>query len=243
MYFLDAAPILVRRWYALLLGLVLTAGGVAAGAVWTPTQYQATGQVIFLLATDSTSEQVNPYLNLQSGLTTTASLVATDMMTRDVARGLVGSGYTADYVVGLVPATGPLLVISANDTDADSAVATRDAVIAAVAQRLEVVQANVSAPRGQFIRALPINVADHAEPLAGSKARALIAMLAIGLIFAFTLPFLLDRWLARRPARLPGPTGGETAREARSVQRPVAKTVAKPAGKSEAKSAAKSGAR
>lgn len=227
MYFLDAAPVLVRRWYALLLGLLLTAGGVALGAAWTPTQYQATGQVVFLLATDSTSEQLNPYLNLQSGLTTTASLVATDVMTRDVARQLVSSGHTADFVVMLVPATGPLLVVSANDTDPDMAVATRDAVLATVAQRLELVQSNVSAPPGQFIRAQSINVAVHAEALPGSKARALIAMLAIGLIFAFTLPFVLDRWLDRRPARVGRPNGGETVREARSVRPAVAKTAAR----------------
>src|SRR6478672_12252043 len=120
MYFMDAVRLLMRRWYVALIGLVLIAGGAAYALTSVPTQYQASGEMLFLLPPASTGPTTpsNPYINLVPGLTTTASLIATEAMTKDVSAELVKRGFTSEYSVALVPATGPLLTISTTDTDA-----------------------------------------------------------------------------------------------------------------------------
>ncbi len=145
----------------------------------------------------------NPYLNLQPGLTTTASLIAGTVMSKDTQRALKERGYTSSYAVGLVPDNGPMLLVSTTDTVPAEALATRDAVMDILDQELAAIQKNVAVPGRQLITLSRSDVGEHAEVLPGSKLRALVAVFALGVILTVLLAFLVDRLarVARRRSR------------------------------------------
>ena len=200
MYFMDAVRLLMRRWYVAVAGLVLIVGGAAYTMSAVPTQYQASGEMLFLLPPDSTGAKTpsNPYINLLPGLTTTASLIATEAMTKDAATQLANQGFKSEYSVALVPSTGPLLTISTQDTDPKKAVAMRDAVMAWLKNRLNERQQAVEVPTSQSIYTEDTNVGKGAEVVPGNKIRALAAVGGAGMILTLLFAFVLDKLLSRR---------------------------------------------
>lgn len=200
MYFMDAVRLLLRRWYVAAIGLLLIVGGAAYAMKTLPTQYQASGEMLFLLPPDATGHATpsNPYINLVPGLTTTASLIATESMTKDVVAQFADEGFKTEYSVALVPSTGPLLTISTTDTDPAKAVAMRDRVMKWLTERLDARQKAVSVPASQSIYTEDTNVGKGAEVVPGNKIRALAGVAGAGGILTLVVAFVLDRLLSRR---------------------------------------------
>lgn len=200
MYFMDAVRLLVRRWYVAVVGLLLIVGGAAYTTTSVPTQYQASGELLFLLPPDSTGGKTpsNPYINLVPGLTTTASMIATEAMTKDTAAAFAKQGFKSEYSVALVPSTGPLLTISSTDTDPEKAVAMRNRVMKWLNDRLDQRQQAVDVPPSQTIYTEESNVGQDAEVLPGNKIRALAGVAGAGGILTLLIAFVLDRLLSRR---------------------------------------------
>lgn len=200
MYFMDAVRLLLRRWYVAVVGLVLIIGGAAYTANTVPTQYQASGEMLFLLPPDSTGARTpsNPYINLVPGLTTTAALIATEAMTKDVSTQFAADGFTTEYSVALVPSTGPLLTISTTDVDPAKAVAMRDRVMLWLKERLAARQKAVSVPESQSIYTEDTNVGKGAEIVPGDKIRALAGVGGAGMILTLLAAFAIDKLLSRR---------------------------------------------
>src|SRR5690606_38408257 len=112
-YLSDVLAMLRRRWYVVVVGLLLIAGGAGLTYLQTPKSYQATGQLLLLLPPQAGgSTPINPYLNLDSGLNTAAALVASTMNTPEMQRSVAAAGHLAQYTIALNPDTGPLLVIT-----------------------------------------------------------------------------------------------------------------------------------
>lgn len=203
MYLVDALTVLARRWYVVLAGVLIMAGGTAAVFAYVPTTYQSSGQMVLLLPPEAsgTGEPVNPYLNLQTGLTTAASLVSGAASTKDVAKEMAEEGFDAEYAVAVVPGTGPLITVTAKDSDPRLATATRDAMMAWIDVELRRIQEEVDVPRAQYISATRSSVSRTAEALPGSKLRALAAMVAVVGMLTLVATFGFDRLLGRRAAR------------------------------------------
>lgn len=203
MYFVDAVGVLLRRWYMLVVGMTLVVGGVLAAFAYVPTQYQATANVLLLLPSESTGSRnpTNPYLNLQPGLTTTATLVASELSTKPVARRLADDGYTSTYSVGVLPDTGPLLVVTVEDSDPEMAARTRDAVVDLIRERVEIMQTGVGVPEDQQIFPTTNQTDGDAEVLPGSRIRAAAAIGGAGTALAILLTFAFDRVARRRAAK------------------------------------------
>ena len=206
MYLVDALSVLGRRWYVVVVGMLALAGGAAVVVTYVPTVYQSSGQMLLLLPPEAsgTEKPVNPYLNLQAGLTTAASLVSGAASTRDVEEEMKGLGMGAEYAVAVVPGTGPLVSVTAKDSDAAMATATRDAMMAWIDTELQRIQEEVDVPRAQYISATRSSVSLTAEALPGSKLRALAALGAVVGILTLALTFGLDRLLARRASSRAG---------------------------------------
>lgn len=250
MYFSDAVGVLLKRWYVVVVGLLLVAGGVAAALVLVPTQYQATAHVLLLLPSQSTGARnpTNPYLNLQPGLTTTATLIASELGTKSAQRTVADGGFDSSFAVGVAPDTGPLLVITVEDTDQAMAVATREEVVRQLDVQLSAMQKDIDVPSTQVIFARRNDPPGGAEVLPGSKIRAAAGILGLGVALTVVAAFLVDRLVRRRASRrqpedppaggapeipaAPAPTEKEPdrrpAREARSIRRPVSKQVREP---------------
>ena len=175
--------------------------GAAVGVIGVvPTEYQATGQLILLLPADATgpTTPTNPYLNLPSELTTTASLLAGTLMTKDSERDLVAQGFKSEYDVAVVLGAGPLLIVTTRDTDQEQALATRDEVMGRLESELERIQAEVNVPERQLISASPSSVGSVAEALPGSKIRALAVVGGVGVTLILLIAFLRDRRVRRK---------------------------------------------
>lgn len=199
MYFSDALALALRQWKVVVIGLVLLAAAAFAVVRVVPTEHQATGQQMLLLppAYHGKDTLTNPFLNLPAELTTTASLLAGSVMTKDVIAELDEDGADAEYDVSVVPGAGPLLVISTRDTDADAAIMTRDAVMERLAGELDEIQTEARVPGDQVIRLQPFSVSASAEALPGSRLRALAVVGGVGLVLIVLLAFGLDRFSRR----------------------------------------------
>lgn len=199
-YFSDAVKVLFRRWYVLLIGAMIMAGAGLAAIKVVPTNYQASGQVLLLPPSQPAPEgsPVNPYLALPSGLTFTASLIAGSVSTLDVQHAMDAAGYSSPYSVSVVPGSGPLLVISTEDTDPAAALATRDELISRIEAELLRIQEQEDVADSQVIVPRQFGVSDQAEVLAGSKVRALAIIAALGIVLTALVAFSVDRAAMRR---------------------------------------------
>ncbi len=199
MYFTDTLQLLWRRWYVVVVGLVLVGVGAVLTLTSVPAQYQASGQMLFLLPPQATGLRTpsNPYINLAPGLTTTAALIATEVMTKDVASELAEKGYTAEYSVALVPSAGPLLTISSVDTDPKKAVTMRNEVMKWLRERLDERQKAVAVPPSQSIYTEDTNVGSAAEQIGSGKVRAVGGVTGAGFMLILLVAFALDRLLSR----------------------------------------------
>ena len=205
MYFVDALKVIVRRWVIVVVGLVSMAVAAVGVISVVPTEYQATGQLILLLPADSTgpTTPTNPYINLPSELTTTASLLAGTLMTKDSERDMVAKGYESEFDVAVVIGAGPLLIITTRDTDQDEAIATRDEVMRRLDAELGAIQEAVNVPERQLISARPSSVGSVAEALPGSKIRALAVVGGLGVTITLLVAFLRDRRVRRKAEAAP----------------------------------------
>jgi hypothetical protein len=194
MYFTDAVKVLLRRWYVLLVGLLLTGGAAVGVALVVPTNYEASGNVLFLLPPDAGDQPVNPYLNVPQGLTMSASIVGGVLSTPEMQRDIFDAGSTSEYAVGQEPGTGiPMLYITAADTDPAMAVKTVAEVIRRVDTELERMQTAAGAPSDQRMVTQPFSVTAQAEVVRGAKIRAVAVVGAVGAVLTVLAAFALDR--------------------------------------------------
>ena len=211
MYFTDILRVVRRRWYVLLIGLLLVAGAAGVTSKYIRTEYQASGEMLLLLPADAAGVRtpLNPLLNLQAGQSVAAALVAGKISSDDVKADLVAHGFTGDYTVTTSPTIGALLLITVKDTNPEAAIDTRDEIIRRVESQLKLVQSDLDVPVNQFIRVGISTVTKSAETLAGSRLRALAVVVGVGTISTILLTFWIDRMAQRR--RHIGPLDSEGA--------------------------------
>jgi hypothetical protein len=192
----------MRRWLVLAVGLTLTAVVGVAAISLVSTNHQASGEVLLLPPSEPVPDggRFNPYLNLPSGVTFTASLIAGTVTSRDSQREMVDSGFTSTYSVAVVPGSGPLILITVEDTDPVAALATRDELIRRIGAELERIQEVEDVPTEQLVVSRNFGVSSKAEVLAGSRIRALAMVVALGTVLTAVAVFAVERRAVRRKA-------------------------------------------
>lgn len=201
MYFVDVLKVLARQWVVLAVGALVLAAGAVGVLRAVPTAHQATGQLLLLLPAEASglATPTNPYLNLPDEMTTTASILAGSMMTKDTERDLASQGFTSEYDVTVVPGAGPIILITAKDTDPSAGLETRDELISRLEAELAKIQEAVDVPERQLIRATPSSVGQVAEALPGNKIRALAVLVGVVGTLTCLVAFLRDRRRERVP--------------------------------------------
>lgn len=202
-YFSDALRVLFRQLPIVLIGMITVVACAVLAFEVVPTNYQANGQVLLLPPSDPIPEgdPVNPYLNLPGSLTLTASLLAGAVTTPDSQRDMVQSGFPSAYAASVVPQTGPLIMVTVEDSDPAAALATRDEVLRRLAGELDTIQVTEAVPPNQMIVARDFGVSQEAEVLAGSRLRAMAVIVALGTVLTLLAAFAADRWRTRRATR------------------------------------------
>ncbi|GAB3744882.1 hypothetical protein [Microlunatus parietis] len=228
-YLSDVLGMLRRRWYVVLVGLLLVAGGTGAAYLKAPLNYQATGQLLLLLPPQAAGgdQPINPYLNLDSGLATTAALIASTLNAPESQRAVESAGYLAEYSIALSPDTGPLLVITTEARDPQQAIGTRDEVIRRLQEELKRIQTEEDAPKRQFIHTRTNSTFNGAEVLTGDRIKAVAAVAAAGLLTVLLVVVIWDRMASRRRAR-PRAARSKKAAETESAEPPRPEPVPGP---------------
>lgn len=230
MYVLDGIQILLRRWYVIVIGLVLAGGTAWVAVAVVPTQYQASANTIFLLSPNATGVETpsNPYLILDSTLTVTAELVAGIVTSAEVKDEMAVDGFTSEYSVAVSPErAAPVLFVTATDIDPLTVVNTVYEATRRIELELARIQEDAGSPTNQAIESFSFSASDEAEALEGSALRTLLAIGVFGVMATILAAFGVDRLDAYRRQRvhedpflsgLIPSTGSEGGLEQRSVR-------------------------
>jgi hypothetical protein len=196
------------RWILTVALLLLALAGTAIAAQTLPRTYQSEGSVV-LLASRAVSKPNgnNPYLSFSPSLTLTADVLSRELMAPATASYLAYEGYPGTYTVALAPetatTTGSVLLLTVTGSNEAAVRHTLLGVIAEIRIRLSRLQQGIS--RYNQIRAVALSVSQ--QPLVSTSAmlRPLAVILALGLVAAFGIPWLIDARIAERRARRGAP--------------------------------------
>jgi hypothetical protein len=197
-YLSDLLAALRRRWYAVIVGLLITAGLCVGAAKVAPAEYVAQSSIVLLPPATTVGTGGNPYLSL-SGLQGAADVLARAMSGEAVSDVVAPAGGTATYTFEPDATTnGPMLVIEARDSSADGALSTLEQLLIIAPQELEKFQTAVGAPAESLIRVSTVTRDTTAETDRKSQTRAVIVAGVLGLALTVFGTSMLDGLLRRR---------------------------------------------
>ena len=196
---------LLRRWFLLPLGALITLGLCLAASSAVPVQHRLTARVLLLPASSPAKPgepPVNPYLSL-GGLGPAASVVARSLASAESTADLIDLGAKGTFSVGPDFGTdGPVLLVTAEAESPETAKTTLDLVVARVPLMLKQLQQNVGVPQSALIGSTIISRDPSPEVVRKSQVRAVLVAAAAGIGSTGLGIVLLDAVL-RRPRRVP----------------------------------------
>lgn len=203
MSLLNVRRALTRRWYVVLLGLLLTVGGAVMVARLVPAQHELTADVLLIPPkSEVAAAGENPYLNL-NGLENMSGIVARAVTSTDAADQLLNAGHASDYTVEQDQTTpGPVLLVTVDDQSLQGAKDSLTAVLDLIPVQLRSLQEMVATPPKAFITSTVIKQDVVGKTVRTSQLRALVGTVGGGLAMTVLLAMGLDALLrSRRPDR------------------------------------------
>ncbi|MET1063463.1 MAG: hypothetical protein ABWX85_00655 [Arthrobacter sp.] len=207
----DLGRGLLRRWYFVVIGVLLTACGALLLSSAVPATHRATARVVLIPPTALVSADGNPYLflgGLEQALGVLTVKLSSEAASEQILQEYPDASYTA---VKDVMSPGPIMVITAESESPESTLQVLDAVLRIVPENLENMQDQLNIPDPSRITALTIVRDDATTKVLQSQLRAVLAGVALGLSMTVLLTGLLDRLLTsrkkkvgRRHASVPG---------------------------------------
>ncbi|SDM19839.1 hypothetical protein SAMN04488074_11830 [Lentzea albidocapillata subsp. violacea] len=207
MDFWGTVRVLRRRWYIALPAVLLT--GVLALSVYitVPTRYESSGVLVLTspAAGGRYSEKtkpedvvrVNPLLQFDGSLTTTAQILTQVLGDPKTAEELAGEGSTAVYTANTGPVGGPLLFVTTEADSAESAEGLVGKVLEKAVAELAAQQKALSAPEQTFITAQVLVKPTTASAKIGGKVRYVGAATVVLLLLTLASTFAADSILLK----------------------------------------------
>ena len=215
--------IVIRRWYLLVVGLVVTCLFAAAATVLVPPTYTAQSTVLLLPPSGDSGD--NPYLGL-GGVSSVPDVLAREMTSTSAESAFLAAGMAGTYTVNNDDTTSaPVILISAAAASKAAALRSIGYLTARAAPTLTLLQSESRVPGAARISTRVLNSDHRATAVTKSTLRAQIVGVLLGLVLTALLVLVGDRVLARRRPRGPAtePTGsGPTDRPAPAVTEPGA---------------------
>jgi hypothetical protein len=214
MDFWGTVRVLRRRWYIALPAVLLT--GVLALSVYitVPTRYESSGVLVLTspAAGGRYSEKtkpedvvrVNPLLQFDGSLTTTAQILTQILGDPKTAEELAGEGSTAVYTANTGPVGGPLLFITTEADSAETAEGLVGKVLEKTVAELAAQQKALSAPEQTFITAQVLVKPTTASAKIGGKVRYVGAATVVLLLLTLASTFAADSILLKAKRRKDG---------------------------------------
>ncbi|WP_315549325.1 hypothetical protein [Microbacterium aurum] len=217
----QALRALTRRWYVLLIGLVVTSALAYLAWMTTPPTYSAQGTELLLPPSAQVETGTkNPLLEL-SGLDAPAALVIGRLDGQAVREEVTAFSAEADYTVETDPTLrGPTVLVTMTDVSPEKALESLEYVLDMVPDVLASLQSGLEVPPAATVTSMRLATDSEPEPERSATLRALVLAAGIGLAVTIIAAVALDAWLRRRGRRTspagppPSPTvagGGDGA--------------------------------
>lgn len=206
-----------QRWYFTIAGLLVTLAlcGLASTAV--PVKYQAKAQILVLPPKTTVGNGGNPYLAL-GGLQAAADVLARAMSDAQTYAKLRGEGITGTYTVARdLTTSGPVLLVAADNSTPDSALATLQGILAQAAPRLTELQDALTVPDSTRLTSDVFTQDKVATAQRKSQIRAILVAFAAGIFATVLLVSAGDSMLTRRARRRGRPMSSTSVEDATSV--------------------------
>lgn len=219
----DLARSALRRWYVLLVCLLLTAAGALGIARSMPASYDVSSSILLLPPASSVGDEGNPYLYL-SGLGQAVDVLVTRLTSDAVAQPVLERHPGVTLTVERdVSTTGPIILVSASGPDAADGESTVAEVVAALPGQLADLQSALDVPDGSVITSTVLTAPEDAAPNTKARTRAATAVVGVGLVLSVLVTALADRVLLDRRRRRTGEAADPVAvPEPATVPEPVA---------------------
>ncbi|MQY36723.1 hypothetical protein SRB17_47250 [Streptomyces sp. RB17] len=208
----NVADALLRRWYVVVVALLLTAAG-AYHVVRPAPQY--VGSAVVVLKPPVTQNQPNQLTNLQPPLAVVSYAVVQQLQSPAGARELTAAGVHGTYQ--LVPRNSgtsatpryliPSLQVQSQASDPDAAVTAVRRIIDVYTEHVDAMQTAQKVPAGSRITASVLTSPSASEVL-GDKSRGLAGTALLGLAGGVLGALWLDRYALRRRQAVPGRHAG-----------------------------------
>lgn len=196
----SVAP-LVRRWYLVLMGMILTCVAAVVLSETVATTCTSSAAVVLVPGPRSIPKGDNPFLymgNLIQARDVLVQTLSTEATTSEILDGTKDATVeaTADRMT-----SGPVIMLTATAPTAVRVTALRDAALAALTQRLDSLQDRANTPVRARISALTLSEDDVPEVSSRQRLRLIIMIGVLGLALTLGLTAVIDRLLGKRGQR------------------------------------------
>jgi hypothetical protein len=195
---------LLRQWWILLAGALLTAAGIALVILTVPLIYGADGTAVMVPPAVQSADNpavANPFLSFSGSLNVVAALTIQALQDKATADSLRHQGATASYVLGTgADGKTPLITVTAKSTSPATSMHTATLVLQAVQFELGNLQQAEHAPVGTFITATVIDHPDHATKSWSGRTKDLALVIVLGLLVTFAASEVARRRYQRQLA-------------------------------------------
>jgi hypothetical protein len=201
LYLRELGLSLLRRWYFVVVGLLITGGLTYMVFDRVPISYTASASTALLPPPSTVGPGGNPFLymgGLNQALDVLSKSIASDQSKEALLGGQAGYGFD----VGQDPSTsGPILLVTSKAPTAAGALSTMHAVLDDVPKRLLKLQVDLKVPPASRISSTPLAI--DAKPTMVSKTRTQFtgAVGVAGLAVTILLTGLLDGIMINRRNR------------------------------------------
>jgi hypothetical protein len=197
---MDVARILGalrRRWYLVTIGLLMTMGLSLLAYQTVPFTYQASGSVLLLPPGYDKQNGSNPFLQL-GGLELPASIVAAYLEGEGPQERAARVVPHATYTVAIDASTrGPVLSVIVVDRSEASTLLALSTVLDAIPAALHELQSQLKVGSGSTVGSMRLAVDTHPTVIRKATLRALVAVLAVGLVLTMMSTVAIDSLLDR----------------------------------------------
>jgi capsular polysaccharide biosynthesis protein len=200
MFFAELPQVLLRRWYLVIVGLLLTGGLAAATFQAVRPTYESTSEVLLLPPATSVPKGGNPYLVL-GGLEAIGGVLSTAMMDQATTSEVKTEVPGAEYTIGLDETSpAPMLVVTARATTPQESLRIVDLVLQRIPPTMEKIQRAADVSTGSYITTTQITATERPTVIRKSQLRLVLVAAALGIAFTLLVVALIDALIMRRRA-------------------------------------------
>jgi len=196
----DVVGALRRRWYVLLAGILIAAGGATYVWMTVSPEYERTASQLLLPGKATIPEDANPYLFV-GGLYQVADILVRAIGPDDVAAA-TAEHPDATVAVTRDTAAGAVMIVTVTASSEDAAATVLENVTALTASRLGELQDEKSIPGDERIELVPLTNATQSVVIQKTRMLTAAAVGIGGLALGAVAAVLADTFLrSRRRAR------------------------------------------